>query len=440
MSYPGQGQWGPPPQANGWGPPPDQNPANYGPPGPQQGGWGQPPAQGYNGPQQGGWPQQGPAQGAPGQWGQQPAPGGQWGGQPAQPQGQWGAPQQQAPQGPPPAQGSLAAFFSQPTIGGGPALKFPNIGDEHYMIVNRTVTSRDVEQQTGIGQNQGQPLVYKDGTPKWVMKIPGNVRPGPQNTDGKAQWYCQGAARDLLNAAIAQSGAPIVTEQTPNGPVQGYVPEPGSLIRVRLAGKRKTNVPGMNDANVWEVNYWRPDQGQIAAPQLGIEYPAAAELAQVTAPDPGSAGGTTPTATPPADQAQGMGGNGQQPGAAPAGPDPRWGMAPEQAVQYQQPAVQQGPPVGPPAGQWGQQPATAGAVAQGGQWAQQPAQNGAQQPAGPPQGVPAGPPPAVDWQSQQQPAQNGGGYIPTPTNQPPAGPPPGMAPDTAALQQTLTGR
>lgn len=440
MSYPGQGQWGPP-QGQQWqGPPPEQGqwqqpgppqgqqgwqqqPAQGPPPGqgggwpqqggPQQGQWGQP-AQGYAGPQQGGWPQQG---------GQQQG----WQGQPPQ-QGQWGQQggQQQAA---PVVKGTLGAFYSQPTVGGGPALKFPAVGTEHYMIISRTVTNADVEQQTGIGANANQLLTHKDGSPKWVMKIPGNTRQSPDYQDGKVQWYCQGAARDLLNAKIAQSGAPVITEQTPDGPVQAYVPEPGSLVRVKLASKRKVNVAGMNDANVWEVDYWRPDQAQIAAPQLGIEYPTVAELAQVTAAEP--AGAPTPTEFAPAGQGQAMGPNGAGQAGAPG--NGQWGQQPQNGGQQPQNG-------GQPGQGWAQQPGGGQQQGAPGGWSQQP-QNGAQQPAGPPQGASVGAPPAMDWQAAQGGQQSANaGYIPPATNQPQAGPPPGMDPGTQQLQGQLTGR
>ncbi len=254
--------------------------------------------------------------------------------------------------------------------------------------------------------------------------VPVNIRPREDAQDGKAQWYCQGAARDLLNAAIARSGAPIITETLADGStVQGYVPEPGSLIHIKLTGKRKSNTPGINDANVWQVQYWRPDQAAIAAPQLGIEYPSAGELASATAVHtaPAPAEAPTPTGSAPAGNGQAMAQPGPQPGAAQGWQEPAQGWAqPQGQPPAQQP--QQQPQPGAPGG-----------------WAQ-PAQNVPQQQ---PQGqalAGVGAPPQMDWTAQQptQPPAQQGGYIPQPTQQP-QGQPGGIPPEAQQLVQNLTG-
>ena len=365
MSYP----YGPPPQ-QGWGPPPQQ---------PQPGGWGAPPP-----PQQNGW-------------GQPPAQ-------------QWGAPPQQAPELPDPVQGSLADFFSQPSTGGGAALKFPQNGSAHFGIVNRQITDADTEQQTGIGANANVGQTFKDGRPKLVLKVPLNVAPSQDHTDGKARLYANPGVRDQLVAAVAASGAPIITH--PSG-VQYYLPEPGSGIYIQKTGTRPTG-PGMNAANVFTVQYFRPEQARQLAAQYGIEYPSVAELA--------STGEQPRTSQPDADA-----------GSQATG---QFSAPPQQFA----PAAAQ-PPAGPPPSAADFAPPTPGQPGNPAQWNQAPGRPQAPAQNGPPapQQLPGvgGPPPPVDWGNGQQQPQ-GGGYIPEPSA--PTSPPPGMTPETLARMAELTGR
>lgn len=259
-------------------------------------------------PAQQGWPQQ-QAPAAP-QWPSQQPPGPAWPqqGYPQQPpqgypqQGypqqypQQGYPQQpQAPAGPPLAAGSLDAFYNQPATGQGASLKFPQVGSAHVMVVNRPLTDADVQQQTQRGTNIG--ATFKDGRPKYVLKVPVNVPTSQDHSDGKAQWYCQGSARDDLSRSMQTVGAP-------EGP-----PEPGAFIYVAKAGQRP--IPGGgNPANVWDVRYTRPGpEAQQLAAQYGIEYPVlgaapaaaqpAAQSAQAQAPAPPAPAAQAPVAAPP---------------------------------------------------------------------------------------------------------------------------------------------
>ncbi|MCO7192309.1 hypothetical protein NH602_04635, partial [Pseudonocardia sp. McavD-2-B] len=246
-------------------------------------------------PQQGYAPQQPQQPAYPGAYqqpadpyGQQPYPGGY----PAQPQQPYApqmpggyAPQQQ-PQGPPPgaAAGSLDAFFAQPSVGGGKSLSFKDkpIGTEYIGIVSRAVGAGDVEHQTIPGT---QNLAYfRDGTPKFVMKVPMNVPAAGEHPDGKAQWYCQGSARDELLRAMNAVGAPA-------GP-----PEAGALVRVKLTGTRPSG-PGKNPSNIYEVTYWRPaaEIDQFAA-QLGIAVPSEGERAAAAPAAPAAPAQEAPSA------------------------------------------------------------------------------------------------------------------------------------------------
>lgn len=156
------------------------------------------------------------------------------------PQG-YAQPQQQAPELAP---GSLDAYFSQPSTGGGAALKFPSIGATHVVVVSRPITDADVQQQTQRGTNL--PATFKDGRPKFVLKIPCTVPVSTDYPDGQAQWWCAGSARDELARAMAEAGAPA------------GVPEVGAGIQITKTGERP--VPNMNPAAVYQVKYWRPSQ------------------------------------------------------------------------------------------------------------------------------------------------------------------------------------
>jgi hypothetical protein len=223
------------------------------------------------------YPGQPPVPGVPqGYAPQQPAPVGY----PQPPQPQY-VPQQPAyaPQGPPQqpqpelAQGSLDAFFSQPSVGGGAALKF-EVNTAHVGVVARPLSHGDVQQQTN--PQNGQPAYYKDGRPKFVMKVPLRVPVSQTNTDGQAQWYVAGQARDELLRAQLESGAP-------EGP-----PEAGAVIHVACTGTRPSG-PGLNPSKTYAVRYWRPGdpQGAQFAQQCGISLDGIA-----TSPAPAAASAT----------------------------------------------------------------------------------------------------------------------------------------------------
>lgn len=421
MSYP----YGQPPQQGGW---PQQPPAPQGPPP----GWGPP--------GQGGWQQPPPP--APSQWGQPPQ----------QPQG-WGAPspqdqqwlqqqQQQWTQQPPQQedvalQATLSAFYTQPSVGGGPKLKFEkgNVQTQHYCILTRKATDADTMFQTGMPNTPqaGQIQRFKDGTEKVIVKYPVHVRPSQEYPDGQARWWASNVERDLLSAACARAGVPITTVQTPQGPKQYYEPEPGALILVRKLGTRPSG-PGLNDANKWDVQYWRPDQARIAAPQLGIEYPTVAEMAQTSESQNGQQnGGPSAAQQPP--QTPSTPGQAQPTGQFPAFGAPQPNTPQPSTADF-------APPVpGQPgnAAQWNSdtQPGPQFPAWNAVDNQQAPPPSGQPQNEGAPNpGLPGAPPP-VNWQqpSSQNAPQS---FIPQPTQQ--AGPPTGMTEQNQALMAQLTGR
>jgi hypothetical protein len=178
------------------------------------------------------------------------------------------APQPAAPPLPP---GSLDSFYQQPSTGGGPSWKFqdsvsrqPMIGKTYEGFVARPVTDSDIEAQT---DQSGVVRTYRDGRPKFVMKVPMQFPPTQEHPEGLAQWYVKGQARDELARAMAEAGAP-------QGP-----PEAGAWIRVTLVGTRP--VPGMNPAYQYRVEYRRPNGAAPAVPVHADQHPNATPQQQV---------------------------------------------------------------------------------------------------------------------------------------------------------------
>lgn len=168
--------------------------------------------------------------------------------------------------------GTLDGFFSQPASGHGPAWSWKNVpmGTAFVGIVARPITNADISQQTQPAPSNA-PMFYKDGRPVLVMKVPMNVSPDQTYTEGKAQWYVQGQARDELARAMAEAGAPA-------GP-----PEAGAVIWVTWVSERKNNFGTMSKQFL--VKYQRPEGAAPAAPVAPVEIPAqAAPVAPPVAP------------------------------------------------------------------------------------------------------------------------------------------------------------
>jgi hypothetical protein len=171
-------------------------------------------------------------------------------------------PVQMAPPAQPLAQGSLDDFFNQPSAGGGKSLAFPNqaFGTRYVGIVTRPLGPGDVQQQTDTMQ---RPQFFKDGRPKFVMKVPLQMQPAA-HPDGLGTWFVKGQARDELVRAMAEAGAPA-------GP-----PEPGAIIDVTYITDRQAGA-GMNPAKQFRVVYTRPNGAPPALPQ--VQQPAQAPVA-----------------------------------------------------------------------------------------------------------------------------------------------------------------
>lgn len=236
------------------------------------------------------------------------------------PQGYAPMPQFQQPPAQPLAQGSLDDYFAQPSTGGGAALKFPQVGISHVGIVSRPITNADVQQQTQPGT--GQAAFYKDGRPKFVMKVPLKVQPQPGHEDGQAQLYVAGAMRDELVRAMAEAGAP-------EGP-----PEAGAAIQVTCTGTRPSG-PGMNPAKTYQIRYTRPGD----APQVAPAQVAQAQAGPYAQPQPAPQQmAPQPVQQPPAPQAP-------APAAPVQAPQMNGGPVPAAAPQTPQPAPSAVPPV-----------------------------------------------------------------------------------------------
>lgn len=239
-----------------------------------------PPGWTWNGQQ---WVQSPPPPATPAGYGAPPAPPAQGGyGAPPPAQGGYGGQQPQ------PVQAGLDDFFNAPSTGGGPAIKFKDkpIGTKYAGIVARKITNADVRQQT---DPSGRPLTYRDGRPKFVMVIPLIVPNSPEFSEGRATWWCKGAARDELVRAMTEAGVP-----------EGSPPEEGAGISVELTGHRP--IPGLNPQYLYKVTYVRPEgarNGQAAPSTTPVpEQPpappqaspqAAAQQPQVQAPPQGEA-------------------------------------------------------------------------------------------------------------------------------------------------------
>lgn len=261
-----------------------------------------------------------------------------------------GYPPQQYGQIPPPAQpqvplaqGTLDDFFDQPTVGGGQALKFAQLGTEYYVEVTRPITKADVQQQT---DRKNIPQTFKDGRPKFQMLVPVHVLNSniPDAIGTTSVFYLKGATREKLAAAMAQAGAPA-------GP-----PEAGCRMRLRYAADIPTGA-GFNPRKDIDITYERPASanspeaaanqllaGQPITPAQEFTPPAAPQSAPVQQPLPQMQYGpqvTTPPWTPPhmvmpTDSAPaGVGPTpmptAPQPGTLPAAPA---GLTPEQQAAY----------------------------------------------------------------------------------------------------------
>lgn len=154
--------------------------------------------------------------------------------------------------------GSLDDFFNQPSVGGGPSLSWTNkdmsqkpIGTTYVGIVERPLSSSDVQAQTQQGTNQV--ARYRDGRPKYVMIVPLIVNPSQEHPEGRAQWYVRGQARDELTRAMAEAGAPT------------GAPEAGAGIQITLVGRRPSG-QGRQPANQFQIRYTRPAGAPAVAP------------------------------------------------------------------------------------------------------------------------------------------------------------------------------
>ena len=208
-----------------------------------------------------------------------------------QPPMQGGYPQQGAPQAPAVqlAQGSIDDFYNQPSVGGGPSLSWSKdgqqkpIGTVYVGVVGRDITSADIQQETD--QRSGAPKTFRDGRPKFVMKVPlervqGNYATptgAPEYPDGEATWWVKGQSRDELTRAMAEKGV-------------GGAPKKGAIIQVTLTG-RKQGQAGMNPANQVQVIYTpagteTPLQGGAPAVAQAPAQPEQVQQMQAPAPQP----------------------------------------------------------------------------------------------------------------------------------------------------------
>lgn len=161
------------------------------------------------------------------------------------------APQPQAPQ----AQNTQAAtsfsdFWDQRASGEGKAISFKDkpFGTTHIFQITRPLTKGDIQHQTNA---QGTPQYNRDGSPKWVLVIPGRTPAGEDVT-----WWCKGQAKTALQAALTLAGA---TE-----------PEFGGIVQVTYV-RDKQNSAGYQPTKIVEVTYTRPQNAATSAPAPAVE-------------------------------------------------------------------------------------------------------------------------------------------------------------------------
>lgn len=222
-----------------------------------------------------------------------------------------GYPPQQAqqPVQQPLATGTIDDYYSQPSVGGGPSLKFEQVGTRYVGTVARAISNGDIQQQTNI---QGVPQTYRDGRPKFVMKVP-LVLPASDGSTVEATWFVKGQAREELSRAMAEAQAPV-------GP-----PEAGAIIDVTFSGTKSSGA-GFNPAKLFQIRYTRPaGSAGSGAPSLAPEQQAPVQQIQSAPAQPAPQQAQLPTAPVPA--------------AAPAQYAPVQQPA-QAAPQYPQPAQQ----------------------------------------------------------------------------------------------------
>jgi hypothetical protein len=254
-------------------------------PGPDQGQQGYYPDQGQPGyppapPQQGYYPNQPQPQPQPQQGyypNQAPPQQGYYPNQAPPQQGYY--PNQAPPQQAPPAQElprvGLTDFLNQPALGFGPGLSTKNFfrspGQAMTVQVARDVTHADVRPDLDA---QRQVRTFPDGRIRTVLVIPvivpelNGMFPG-----GQATVWAKGQLWAEMTRAMSAAAVP------PREDMGGaLVPESGARMTITLMGKKATG-GGFNEANVWQVTYFRPQDGN--APQVGTgqaaqpqQYPA----------------------------------------------------------------------------------------------------------------------------------------------------------------------
>ena len=222
----------------------------------------------------------------------------QAGGMGWQPQGfpQQGFPQQ-PPAGPPPAQGSLDAFNSQPITGRPAGISWKGIqpGQPEATIVGTVVsdvTDNDVAQDRDPQTQQLK--FFRDGRPKFHMAVTLQLAPQTYNEasypGGLATLYVRDRMHSDLSAAMQAAG------------LKG-APKAGDVIAVTLIERRQGR--GSIPANIYQVQY-QPGPGwagQQALVQASAQAPAPA-LVQAQAPQAQPEPQQAPVQAQPEPQAQ----------------------------------------------------------------------------------------------------------------------------------------
>jgi hypothetical protein len=193
------------------------------------------------------------------------------------------------------ARGTLEDFYSQPTGGSAPSItsKFftkRQQGSWLQLEVTRDVTNADVRQQT---TPQGQPQVYRDGKPKFVLVVPLKVTGSSDGThftefpDGEGSLWVKGVLADELRRSMTAAGDP-----------SGY-PKGGATIVMQSSGEKPSRTPGFSPTKLYQLQYSGPVTAAAEAITTGVPPTVTAIPSAVTsAPAPTPVTLAAPSAAP----------------------------------------------------------------------------------------------------------------------------------------------
>lgn len=210
------------------------------------------------------------------------------------------APAYGAPPQAPTVHGSMDAFGSQPSGGGGPGISFKDapFGTTYQMTVKRDARDADVIQDRQPASQGGALKTRRDGSPQWVLTVPVYLpttpvyQGGPAFPEGEATLYVRSGIRDALVDAYGgqidpKAGDQITLTLTERKQVQNAA-IPKNVFRAQVLRNGQPITPAVAQA-AQAPDPMKAPPVQPQAPQ-GVQYapPAAyaAQAAQEAFPQP----------------------------------------------------------------------------------------------------------------------------------------------------------